>query len=108
MEFRIIRKAFLSTYLDIAWDMAQRIIGQDTIRLIFKRNMTYCGTRGIFDGSVSANALLGIFSLDSFFRHFFEVFGAQAKDFKHISKILCMDWGVMGGRLYGTLRVRGT
>lgn len=40
--------------------MAHRIIGQDIMRPIFKRNMTYYDPRGTFDGSFSANIILGI------------------------------------------------
>ena len=59
-----------SLHLGTAWHMAHHIIGQDIMRLILKRNMTYCGTRGTLDGSLSANIAFGILFLDSFFRQF--------------------------------------
>lgn len=76
--------------------MAHHIIGQDIMRPIFKRNMTYCDTWGTFDGSFSANITLGIF-LDSFLSALLRFFfGAQAEGFTQIPTIPCMDWGVMG------------
>lgn len=63
--------------------MAHHIIGQDIMRPIFKRNMTYCDTWGTFDGSFSANITLGISFWTLFFRHFSGSFLAHRRRVSH-------------------------